>query len=76
MEKLNNVKMSFHSDKISFSFYENLLLVGIHTKKDLFSLGSLVRPVNDEKQFFQMFEEILSIIQLIDHFKLDQKIGL
>lgn len=76
MEKLNNVKMSFHSDKISCSFYENHLLVGIHTKKDLFSLGSLVRPVNDEKQFFQMFEEILSIIQLIDHFKLDQKIGL
>ena len=76
MERLNNIKMTFHANKISCSFYENYLLLGLHTKKDLFSIGSLIKPVNDEKQFFQMFEEILSIIQLIDHFKLDQKIGL
>ena len=76
MERLNNMKVAFDADKVSCAFYEQYLFVALHTSKDLFSLCSLVKPVNDEKQFFQMFEEILSIIKLIDHFKLDQKIGL
>lgn len=76
MERLNNMKVAFDADKVSCAFYEQYLFVALHTSKDLFSLCSLIKPVNDGKQFFQMFEEILSIIKLIDHFKLDQKIGL
>ena len=76
MERLKELKTAFFANKTSCAFWNKYLLIGLHTKKDLFSLGSLIRPVNDEKQFFQMFEEILSIIKLIDHFKLDQKIGM
>lgn len=76
MERLNNMKTAFSADRVSCAFYDKYLLVGLHTSKDLFSIGSLKEPVNDGKQFFTMFEEILSIIKLIDHFKLDQKIGL
>lgn len=76
MERLNNMKTAFSADRVSCAFYDKYLLVGLHTSKDLFSLCSLIKPVNDSKQFFTMFEEILSIIKLIDHFKLDQKIGL
>ena len=75
MERLKDLKTAFSAKTTSCAFWNKYLLVGLHTKKDLFSLGSLTKPVNDEKQFFQMFEEILSIIKLIDHFKLDQKIG-
>ena len=76
MERLNNMKVAFEADKVSCAFYGTNLFVALHTRKDLFSICSLLKPVNDGKQFFQMFEEILSIIKLIDHFKLDQKIGL
>ena len=76
MERLNNMKTAFSADRVSCAFYDKYLLVGLHTSKDLFSICSLKEPVNDGKQFFTMFEEILSIIKLIDHFKLDQKIGL
>ena len=76
MERLNNMKVAFNADAVSCAFYEKYLFVALHTRKDLFSLCSLIKPVNDGKQFFQMFEEILSIIKLIDYFKLDQKIGL
>ena len=76
MERLNNMKTAFSADRVSCSFYDKYLLVGLHTSKDLFSICSLKEPVNDGKQFFTMFEEILSIIKLIDHFKLNQKIGL
>ena len=76
MERLNNMKVAFNADAVSCAFYGKYLFVALHTSKDLFSLCSLVKPVNDGKQFFQMFEEILSIIKLIDYFKLNQKIGL
>ena len=76
MERLNNMKTAFSADRVSCAFYDKYLLVGLHTSKDLFSICSLKEPVNDGKQFFTMFEEILSIIKLIGHFKLNQKIGL
>lgn len=76
MERLNNMKTAFSADRVSCAFYDKYLLVGLHTSKDLFSICSLKEPVNDGKQFFTMFEEILSMIKLIDHFKLNQKIGL
>lgn len=76
MQKIKAIKTAFKADKVRCAFYGNLLLVALSTKKDLFSLCSLVKPVDDPKQYFQMYEEIISIIKLIDHFKLDQKIGL
>ena len=76
MERLNAMKVAFKANKISCAFYEKYLLVGLSTKKDLFSICSLFKKIDDPKQFFTMFEEILSIIKLIDHFKLNQKIGL
>ncbi len=76
MERLNKMKIAFSADKVSCAFWDKYLLVALHTRKDLFSLCSLLKPVNDGKQFFTMFEEILSIIKLIDYFKLDEKIGL
>lgn len=76
MERLYNMKLAFNAKKIYCSFYDTDLFIGLYTEKDLFSLGSLFRPTNDPKQFFQMFEQILSIRNLISYFKLEQKTGL
>lgn len=76
MERLNNIKLSFKANKISASFYNDSFFIALHTNKDLFSIGSLTKPAYDPNQIFQMFEEMMSIYRLIDHFKLDQKIGL
>ncbi len=76
MERLKAMRTAFKADKIRCAFYGDLLLVALSTKKDLFSLCSLVKPMDDAQQYFQMYEEMVSIVKLIDHFKLDQKIGL
>lgn len=76
MDRLKNIKFAFNVKDISCGFYNNNLFLAMPTKKDIFSIGSLYKPLNDEKQYFQMFEEILSIIKLIDHFKLNEKTGL
>ncbi len=76
MERLNEMQVAFTADKVSCAFYKKYLFIALHTSKDLFSICSLFKKIDDPKQFFTMFEEILSIIKLIDHFKLNQKIGL
>lgn len=76
MERLKAMRTAFKADKVQCAFFGDLLLVALSTSKDLFSLCSLVKPLDDAQQYFQMYEEIVSIIKLIDHFKLDQKIGL
>lgn len=76
MERLKGMKTAFRASNISCAFYGNLLIIAMSTKKDLFSICSLVKPIDDKKQYFQMYEEIVSIIKLIDYFKLNQKIGL
>ena len=76
MERLKSMQTAFKADKVSCAFYDKYLFIALHTHDDVFSIGDLAVPVDDDKQYFTMFEEILSTIQLIDHFKLDQKIGL
>ena len=75
MERLNNMKTVFEACSVSCAFYENYLLIGLNTC-DLFSIGNLNVPLDDANQYFKMYDEILSIMKLIDHFKLDQKTGL
>lgn len=76
MQRLNGMKTAFKAQKVSCAFYKTHLFVALHTPKDLFSLCSLTKPIDDSKQYFEMYEEMVSIVKLIDHFKLDQKIGL
>ena len=76
MERLKDMEIAFKADSVSCVFYRKYLIIALSTKKDLFSICSLIKPIDDEQQYFQMYEEIVSIIKLIDHFKLNQKIGL
>lgn len=76
MQRLKAMKTAFQADSVQCAFYNKSLLVALSTDKDLFSICSLVKPIDDAKQYFQMYEEIISIIKLIDHFKLNKKIGL
>lgn len=76
MERLKNMKTAFRTEKIRCSFYNQYLLIRLESKKDLFSICSLFKKVDDSKQFFTLYEEIISIIKLIDHFKLNIKIGM
>ena len=76
MERLKNIQMSFLAYSTDCAFYQNKLIIAMETSQDMFHIGSIWKPLTDESQYFKMFEEVFSIIKLIDHFKLDQKIGL
>ena len=76
MERLKNMKTAFRASSVSCAFFGKFLIVALKTNKDIFSICSLIKPIDDREQYFRMYEEIVSIIKLIDHFKLNQKIGL
>ncbi len=73
MEKLTNIKMAFKCKSIRCAFKEEKLYIAMKTSKDLFSLGSLRKPVTDTKQFATLCQQFISVLSLIDYLKLDKK---
>ncbi len=76
MERFNNIKTAFGAKGAKCSFYGNNLMFAISTHKNLFEIGNLFTPLNSPKQLQEFSEELISILALIDYFKLDEKTGL
>ncbi len=76
MERLKNMKTAVSASHVSCAFYKNFLIIALSTTKDIFPICSLIKPIDDRKQYIQMYDEILSVIKLIAHFKLNEKTGL
>lgn len=75
MERFLNLTTSFGSKKAKCAFYDNKVIFAISTRKNLFEFGSLFKPLDNPKDI-GFFNEIFSILDMIDYFKLDEKTGL
>ena len=76
MDRLKGLQTGFGTEKIKCSFFNDKIMFAISTKEDLFEVGNLFVPLNDSKQMTKFFNELTSILEMVDYFKLDQKIGL
>ena len=76
MERFNNVKTAFGAQKIKCSFYDEYLMFAITSNKNLFEIGNLFHSLKNPNQMKEFFEELVSILVLVDYFKLDEKTGL
>ena len=76
MERLKNIETAFGTKQIKCSFFDDNIIFAISTKKDLFELCSLFRPLSDTRYIENFYDEIISIQKLIDHFKLSENTGL
>lgn len=76
MERLKSIQKAFAAQCCFCSFSENYIYLGMHTGCDLFALGSLKRPVIGPGQYSVLLSEFVSVLELVDHFKLEQKLGL
>ncbi len=76
MERFKAVEKAFNAKFAYCSFHGTSVYIAPHTGKDMFSLCSLVKPIYNREQFEILFEEFASILALVDHFKLDKKLGL
>ncbi len=76
MERLQNLKTVFGTRNIKCSFFDNQIMFAIPTNRDLFELGSLYKSLNSNKYIENFYNELSSIQQMVNHFKLTEKTGL
>jgi len=76
MDRLQNLETAFGTRKIKCSFFDGQIMFAIPTRKDLFELGCLFKPLSSTSDVEIFYKELTSIQQMIDHFKLDEKTGL
>lgn len=76
MERLKSLETAFGTKGIKCSFFNNRIMFAIPTQKDLFELGSLFTSLKSNKAVEKFYNELNSIHEMIDHFKLNEKIGL
>ncbi len=76
MDRLQNFKTVFGTKNIKCSFFNDKVIFAIPTNKDLFEIGNLFIPLTDKKQVEKFYEELSSIYNMIDYFKLTEKTGL
>ena len=75
IERLNNLKLAFNANFIRGSFKDNKLILAIDTGKDMFAMGSDFKESNTQT-FIDFFNEITSVMKIVDQLKLDEKTGL
>lgn len=76
MDRLKGLQTGFGTKKVKCSFFDRKIMFAISTNEDLFEVGNLFVPLSDSKQMNKFFKEMTSILEMVDHFKLGQKIGL
>ena len=76
IERFRNINMAFDTKVAYCAFFGKNVYIAPYCKKDLFSVCSLTKSVADVNQFTKLFSEFTSILALVDHFKLDKKLGL
>ncbi|MBQ8668740.1 DUF3137 domain-containing protein [bacterium] len=76
MDRLYKLQTAFGAKDIKCSFFGNKVMFAISTDKDLFEFGNLFTPLNNSENIYQFIDELTSIYNIIDHFKLNEKTGL
>lgn len=76
MERFKNLHTTFGSRRAKCSFFDNEIMFAITTHRNLFEIGNIFLPLTNEKRIMKFHKEISAIYELIDYFKLTEKIGL
>ncbi len=69
MERMLKLKEVFKGKKIQFSFFDNILLIAIETKKDMFEATSLFKKASDKTLTDRALEQVISVLSIVDILK-------
>ena len=76
MERFKHIQTAFGAKNAKCAFYDSHILFALSTSKNLFEVGGLFHTLKDPKQMEEFFNELTSIMRLIDRFKLTEHTGL
>ena len=75
MERIENLSFAFKAKYVRGSFKDDKLILAIHTGKDMFAMGSDSKDT-DAHTFEILFDEMISVLQIVDALKLNEHTGL
>lgn len=73
MENIEAVNKIFYGKHIDFSFFDNKLLMAVHTRKDMFETTSLLTPALDYHKVRDVVSQLHSIFSIIELLRSSQK---
>lgn len=76
MERFNELNTAFGAKAAKCSFCGDKILFAISTNKNLFEIGSLFKTLENSKSIESFYNELSSVLKIIDDFKLNEKTGL
>ena len=75
IERIENLSFAFKAKYVRGSFKDDKLVLAIHTGKDMFAMGSDSKDT-DAHTFEILFDEMISVLQIVDALKLNEHMGL
>lgn len=75
IERFKNMKTAFKAKYIRAAFKDGKITIAIHAGRDLFAMANLNKDADCET-FKELFDEILSVLELSEELKLNQNLGL
>lgn len=66
MEQIEEIKQLFHGSCVDFSFFDNKMLIAVHTRKNLFETTSLFSPALNYHKVREVVSQLHSIFSIID----------
>lgn len=73
IDRFLSVGKAFNSKSLRCAFVGNKIILAIPSFKDSFEIGSLFFPLSNPKAIRSFFNQIASILYLVEYFKLDEK---
>lgn len=75
MERFQNIKMAFKAKFMRAECKDGELVILIGVNKDLFAMGNISQKTT-YMTFLELFEELYSVLELVDELKLNQNVDL
>ena len=72
IDRFKKLQKIYNTKNIKCAFWGNTITFAIETNEDMFELGSLYSPLTDSRVIEKFFDEVTSIFDLIDLFKLNE----
>ncbi len=72
MERFLKLNTSFGVNKAKCAFYKDQIILAISTNKNIFEIGNLFTSVTDLNYWYKFINELSSILDMIEYFKLDE----
>lgn len=73
MERMLEIKKRFRGRKIEFSFWNNKVLIAVHTNKDMFETTSLFSSALKYRKVQEVVAQFYSVFSAVDLFKTEAK---